>query len=239
MRRIRKKPVLYIGLFFFLVAVLFWMIYGTDEADLSARLVIEGLKVGTAGPGAAFFCVVPIFFAVFANELPSKSMQCMLGHGITRDKLVMTKLLDALNFVVMYFIADTLFAALMIESVRMEYGISNERIGSVYAFIWITAIRYFGYIVFSAAVFFITNSTAAGVTASLVFVALSGILERVQKASFGHVDYVGYTFDGFINSGLKSLEGGGICWQFLPALLYIVIVYLITVLFYRRKEFEF
>jgi ABC-type transport system involved in multi-copper enzyme maturation permease subunit len=93
LKRIFRVGLIYIGLLLALIYISYAVLEGVVN-DGSIGL-INGVQKALSGAPIALFIVFPTFYAVFAHELSSKSMQTVLGHGITRNKLIIAKLLDA------------------------------------------------------------------------------------------------------------------------------------------------
>ena len=237
MGRIRKVWILYLGIIIFAINLICQIFKSLFQNGFSAKSYLDALH-SAAGGGAVtqLLVVLPVFLAVFLSELSSKSMQCVLGRGISRDKLILTKLLETGLLVAVYFAVATLVAGMINSDETLALSAAQK--ANTFIFIWMSAFRVFGYLIFSAMVLFLADSTAAGVIACVVFVYLFKIVVRL-------IEYVSdltlydYTFDGFLDWGYQAVEAGGIAWQFFPAILYVAAAFLVTVFFFRRKEFDF
>ncbi|MCR5650992.1 MAG: hypothetical protein K6F86_07420 [Lachnospiraceae bacterium] len=104
--------------------------------------------------------------------------------------------------------------------------------------IWLRALRFFGYICFSAMIMFIFNSTALGIIVCVAFTLVFRLL-FMAISRLGGIEVYDYTIDGLLDWAYKSIEAGGAGWQIIPVFLYIIAAVAITIIFFNRKEFEF
>ncbi|MCR4924286.1 MAG: hypothetical protein K5931_09810 [Lachnospiraceae bacterium] len=233
--RILKVPVIYVASVLSLIVILFEMMDELINKGENATAYISGFTSSLSAPYLALFITVPFFYAVFSNELSSKSMQCIIGRGLSRDKLIITKFLDVAVLLGFLYIFITMLCLLFADA---SYGISDRQMYNLLIFIWMRALRYFGYIVFSAMVMYLTSSTAAGMVTSIAFALIFKIIFVLMEELFGVTIY-DYTFDGMLDWAYSSIETGAFPWQFIPAIAYLLAGLFITVFFFRRKEFEF
>ena len=237
LRRILRRKSIWIGLALLLILLIGNLFSAFSEEDFGAAGLMLGMQKTFAGLPARLCVAGVIFFAVFADELSSKSMQCVLGRGLTRSKLIVAKLLDTLILLAAAFLLVTLLAAaLMSDSESLPMSVYQKR--CVYLGIWLNCLRYFGYVVFAAMCLFLSDSTAVGIIALFVFSGLGQFVFRV-------IDYFteralsDYTFDGLLDWGYTTVEAGGLAWQILPAAGMLLLALAVTVFFFQRKEFEF
>jgi hypothetical protein len=119
-----------------------------------------------------------------------------------------------------------------------EYAISSRQMTNGIIAIWLRALRFFGYICFSAMIMFIANSTALGIIVCVAFTLILRIL-FMAITRLGGIAVYDYTIDGLLDWAYKSIEAGGPGLQIIPVFLYILAAVAITVIFFNRKEFEF
>ncbi len=235
MRRILKMPVIYVGFTLSLIVIMVKLADKVYSQGDNASAYISGFTNALNSSFMALFITVPIFYAVFSKELSSKSMQCILGRGLSRDKLIITKLLDAALPLVFIYIIISILSGLFAGS---SAGISDRQMSNLIAFVWMRGLRYFGYIIFSAMVMYLSGSTAAGMVVSVAFAVFFRALFLTMEEFFGATFY-DYTFDGLLDWAYSSIETGAFPWQFIPAFAYLLAAVVITIIFFRRKEFEF
>ena len=162
-------------------------------------------------------------------------MRSILGHGLPRGKLITSKLLEAA------ILLSGIFAILMAVALVLaspEYAISSRQMTNGIIAIWLRALRFFGYICFSAMIMFIANSTALGIIVCVAFTLILRIL-FMAITRLGGIAVYDYTIDGLLDWAYKSIEAGGPGLQIIPVFLYILAAVAITVIFFNRKEFEF
>ena len=233
--RILKTKMIYIGTLIAVAVQIFSIMRSLTSTGRNATGYVSGLNVALDGFLFPVAIAVPVFIAVFSHELTSKSMQCILGHGITRGKLIAAKLLDALILIAGIFAIITIVALVLASP---SYEISSRQMTNAVIAIWLRALRFFGYICFSAMIMFVFNSTALGI---IVCVAFTMVLRLMFMAlsRLGGINAYDYTIDGLLDWAYKSIEAGGPGLQIIPVFLYILASVAITVFFFNRKEFEF
>ncbi len=234
-RRISRMWLIYIGLFI----AMFYIDFKIDEGVINNGSIgfISGVQAAFDGAPLALFVVFPVFYAVFAHELSSKSMQCILGHGITRDKLIATKLLDAAIVLAAIYIAITVWILYRLSDNTSVILSSSQKINLI-IFICLRWVRHLGYIAFSAMIMYLSNFTALGVISCLAFTVMFKFIFKVIEF-FAGLSIYDYTFDGLLDWAYTGIEVGGFAWQLIPAAGYIIAALVITIIFFRRKEFDF
>lgn len=236
MARILRTKLIYVGLVFIIYRLIDQIFEQIANDGFGAKSFIDGIHAAlTDQIYGALYLVIPVFFAVFSNEIPSKAMQCILGRGLTRDKLILAKLIDSAILLAGYFvIISAIIFMLNDESVAMS-AIQNR---NLVIYIIFTFLRFYGYIVFSAMIMFLTNSTAAGIVSCVAFTVIFKLTFKVLEM-FTEFTMYDYTFDGQLDLSYGLIEAGRFGWQIIPAALYLVAGVVITVIFFRRREFEF
>ena len=235
LKRIFRVGLIYGGLVFALLYISFKVLDGVAN-DGSAGYV-RGMQAALSGAPMALFVVFPAFYAVFAHELSSKSMQTVLGRGITRDKLIVAKLLDAaILLLVLYLVIVA--AALLVVNTNASIVLSIDQQRNLVLFILLRWLRHFGYIVFSAMIMYISGSTVLGIIACIAFAVVFKLVFSIVEFFFS-LSLYDYTFDGLLDWAYTGIEAGAVTWQLLPAVCYLLAALSITIYFFRRKEFDF
>jgi ABC-type transport system involved in multi-copper enzyme maturation permease subunit len=199
--------------------------------------LIRGVQKSLSGGPISLFIVFPTFYAVFAHELSSKSMQTVLGHGITRNKLIIAKLLDAAILLLCLYLI-IIAAALIVINTESAIVLSPQQQASLIIYIILRWLRHFGYIVFSAMIMYISGSTVLGIIACIAFAAIFKLVFNIVEF-FSSLSLYDYTFDGLLDWAYTKVEVGAAPWELLPAICYLLAALLITTYFFRRKEFDF
>lgn len=235
LKRIFRVGLIYVGLLFALIYISYTVLEGVVN-DGSIGL-INGVQKSLSGAPIALFIVFPTFYAVFAHELSSKSMQTVLGHGITRNKLIIAKLLDAaIVLLCLYLIIITV--ALIVINTESAIVLSPQQQVNLIIYILLRWLRHFGYIVFSAMIMYISGSTVLGIIACIAFTVVFKLVFNIVEF-FTSLSLYDYTFDGMLDWAYTGIEVGAAPWQLLPAACYLLAALAITTYFFRRKEFDF
>ena len=231
LKRIFRVGLIYIGLLLALIYISYTVLEGVVN-DGSIGLV-RGVQKSLSGAPIALFIVFPAFYAVFAHELSSKSMQAILGHGITRDKLIVAKLLDAAIVLLCVYLV-IIVATLVVINGESAIILSSQQQTNLVIFIILRWLRHFGYIVFSAMIMYISGSTVLGIVVCVAFTVVFNLIEF-----FSSLSLYDYTFDGLLDWAYTGIEMEAFPWQLLPAACYLLAALAITTYFFRRKEFDF
>jgi ABC-type transport system involved in multi-copper enzyme maturation permease subunit len=235
LKRIFRVGLIYIGLLLALIYISYTVLEGVVN-DGSIGLV-RGVQKSLSGAPIALFIVFPTFYAVFAHELSSKSMQAVLGHGITRDKLIVAKLLDAAIVLLCVYLV-IIVAILAVINGESAIILSSQQQTNLVIFIILRWLRHFGYIVFSAMIMYISGSTVLGIVACVAFTVVFRLVFNMIEF-FSSLSLYDYTFDGLLDWAYTGIEMEAFPWQILPAACYLLAALAITTYFFRRKEFDF
>ena len=235
LKRIFRVGLIYAGLLLALIYISYTVLEGVVN-DGSIGL-INGVQKSLSGAPMALFIVFPTFYAVFVHELSSKSMQTVLGHGITRDKLIIAKLLDAaIVLLCLYLVIITV--ALIVINTGSAIVLSPQQQVNLIIFILLRWLRHFGYIVFSAMIMYISGSTVLGIIACIAFTVVFKLVFNIVEF-FSSLSLYDYTFDGMLDWAYTGIEVGAAPWQLLPSACYLLAALAITTYFFRSKEFDF
>ena len=235
LKRISRVGLIYVGLLLALIYISYTVLEGVVN-DGSIGL-INGVQKSLSGAPIALFIVFPVFYAVFAHELSSKSMQTVLGHGITRDKLIIAKLLDAAILLLCLYLV-IIVAALIVINTGSAIVLSPRQQVNLIIYIILRWLRHFGYIVFSAMIMYISGSTVLGIIACIAFTVVFKLVFNIVEF-FSSLSLYDYTFDGLLDWAYTGIEVGAAPLQLLPAVCYLFAALAITTYFFRRKEFDF
>lgn len=235
LKRIFRVGLIYIGLLLALIYISYTVLEGVVN-DGSIGLV-RGVQKSLSGAPIALFIVFPTFYAVFAHELSSKSMQAVLGHGITRDKLIVAKLLDAAIVLLCVYLVIIAVTLAVIKG-GSAIILSSQQQTNLVVFIILRWLRHFGYIVFSAMIMYISGSTVLGIVVCVAFTVVFKLVFNMIEF-FSSLSLYDYTFDGLLDWAYTGIEMEAFPWQLLPAACYLLAALAITTYFFRRKEFDF
>ncbi|MBQ6416536.1 MAG: hypothetical protein IJJ65_09840 [Butyrivibrio sp.] len=235
LKRIFRVGLIYGGLLLALIYISTTVLEGVvNDGSIG---MINGVHKALNGAPMALFIVFPAFYAVFAHELSSKSMQTVLGRGITRDKLIIAKLLDAaILLLCLYLVIITV--ALIVINTASAIVLSPQQQMNLIIYIILRWLRHFGYIVFSAMIMYISGSTVLGIITCIAFTVVFKLVFNIIEF-FSSLSLYDYTFDGLLDWAYTEIDAGAAPWQLLPAVCYLLAALAITTYFFRRKEFEF
>ncbi len=179
---------------------------------------------------------IPIFLGVYSDEVSSHSMQCIIGRGLTRKKILWAKLIDCVLITTIVFVIYMGLQALILPSSGVSF--SSKQMHAYIAYGLICILKIVGASTFSMMLLFITNAMPVGIIGVIFFTTLSPNLVRLLY-SF-EIKAVDYSYDMLLFKAMNKLVAGAFAWELIPCVvLYIVGAWLITYLFFRRKEFDF
>ena len=116
--------------------------------------------------------------------------------------------------------------------------LSTQQQADLIIFILLRWLRHFGYIVFSAMIMYISGITVLGIIACIAFTVVFRLVFNVLEF-FLSLSIYDYTFDGLLDWAYTGIEVGAVAWQLIPAVFYLLAALMVTVYFFRRKEFDF
>ena len=210
---------------------------GTLKGDLSAATFNDSLRNYTQRGFMLLLMSVPIFLAVYSDELSSHSMQCVIGRGVSRKKILLAKLIDC---VLLTLIVFTIYMGLqyILLSSNPSVKFSSSQTRTYIAYGLICVLKIVAAASFSMMVLFITNSTPLGVFCMILFTTVSPNILRLLYVR--GITVMNYSYDMILQRGMDKLAAGAAAWELIPwSVVYIFGAWLITYLFFRRKEFEF
>ena len=231
LRRILKRISLHIWLFF--VFVLFFMcsIGGDYTSDIIA---MQQSAVASLAP---ILVSIPVFLSVYGRELRAGSMQCVIGRGLSRPRLILTKYLECVLLCLFFY--TFIWLAFFLRNNVGDAGLTASQNRLLTIYVLTVFIRTCGYFAFTSFFFFLSWSIAPSIVALLVSAFLMPVLVRLAQ-SLLKIDFYDFYFDGLIENAYASIAAGEIGFGLITAIvLYIGGALLLTVLVFRKKEIEF
>ncbi|WP_022766357.1 hypothetical protein [Butyrivibrio sp. XPD2006] len=228
LKRIIAKPSMYVLVILLTVFILF-----KDAADTSAaQMDLYKQLFGNIG---LIFLSIPIFLSVYSDEIKSGIMISMIGMGMERRKIVLTKLKDAfLLYCGTYLI---LFCAALVKNVISGLPISPKQNAFLLLFCLFCVIRGLGIMALASLVLFLTMSAAGGMLVLVLAGAVgSGLLKVVQDRFKLPVYDMSYL--GLLDSSFADFQAGNFGITIIPALIYLAIVVAINVATFDRREMD-
>ncbi|MDO4804676.1 MAG: hypothetical protein Q4A32_07640 [Lachnospiraceae bacterium] len=231
LRRILKKPSLYVwlvimGVFFFLFSG--YTDYTADTLDQEYKCLMLA---------APIIISIPVFLSVYGDEMKCGAMQCIIGRGTSRTKVLLGKYLECLILSLFYFafLELTMFG----RNRLWEVGTSRSQDLTLAFFIVMIYVRTAGYFAFASFFVFLSWSTAPGVVALLTLTSFAdAVLKMVQMLA--NINVYDYSFGGLLDAAYADLQVGGPGLTLIPAVvIFIGGALLAAALIFGKKEIEF
>ena len=231
LRRILKRVSIYIWLF--LIFVIFFL--SALSKDYTADIV--GMEQGVTSLLGPILVSIPVFLGVYGRELQAGSMQCVIGRGMSRTKLILTKYLECVLMCLFFFFF--IWLAFFLRNNVGDAGLTANQNKMLTIFVLFAFIKTCGYFAFTTFFFFIAWSVAPGIVALLVSAFLMPMLFTMLDG-FLKTDFSEFYFNGMIDNAYASIAAGDIGYTLILAIvLYIGGALLLTALVFRKKEIEF
>ena len=237
--RIFRKPTYRIVLLVCLIMSLIWAVRArmnvwngyTFVTGQVGALKIAGLILGIA-----------IYLSVYADEFSSNSMQCLIGHGVSRFKLLLAKYIDCVIVTVVSFFIYLFFA--MMLGLALGAGINAAELKFICGLVMVWMFKSLGYATFSMIVLYWTKNVglATIVDAILLFAGstLMSFLDSIPVIKFLHLHK--YIFEGMLinaNSSWQLGQNGALFWILFAIVRISVFSIVISFLLFRKKELDF
>ena len=231
LRRILKRVSIYVWLF--LIFVIFFL--SALSKDYTADIV--GMEQGVTSLLGPIMVSIPVFLGVYGRELQAGSMQCVIGRGMSRTKLILTKYLECVLMCLFFFFF--IWLAFFLRNNVGDAGLTANQNKMLTIFVLFAFIKTCGYFAFTTFFFFIAWSVAPGIVALLVSAFLMPMLFTMLDG-FLKTDFSEFYFNGMIDNAYASIAAGDIGYTLILAIvLYIGGALLLTALVFRKKEIEF
>ena len=231
LRRILKRVSIYVWLF--LIFVIFFL--SALSKDYTADIV--GMEQGVTSLLGPIMVSIPVFLGVYGREIQAGSMQCVIGRGMSRTKLILTKYLECVLMCLFFFFF--IWLAFFLRNNVGDAGLTANQNKMLTIYVLFVFIKTCGYFAFTTFFFFIAWSVAPGIVALLVSAFLMPMLFTMLDG-FLKTDFSEFYFNGMIDNAYASIAAGDIGYTLILAIvLYIGGALLLTALVFRKKEIEF
>lgn len=231
LRRILKRVSIYVWLF--LIFVIFFL--SALSKDYTADII--GMEQGVTSLLGPIMVSIPVFLGVYGREIQAGSMQCVIGRGMSRTKLILTKYLECVLMCLFFFFF--IWLAFFLRNNVGDAGLTANQNKMLTIFVLFAFIKTCGYFAFTTFFFFIAWSVAPGIVALLVSAFLMPMLFTMLDG-FLKTDFSEFYFNGMIDNAYASIAAGDIGYTLILAIvLYIGGALLLTALVFRKKEIEF
>ena len=226
LRRILKRVSIYVWLF--LIFVIFFL--SALSKDYTADIV--GMEQGVTSLLGPIMVSIPVFLGVYGREIQAGSMQCVIGRGMSRTKLILTKYLECVLMCLFFFFF--IWLAFFLRNNVGDAGLTANQNKMLTIFVLFAFIKTCGYFAFTTFFFFIAWSVAPGIVALLVSAFLMPMLFTMLDG-FLKTDFSEFYFNGMIDNAYASIAAGDIGYT----LILVGGALLLTALVFRKKEIEF
>ena len=239
-KRILRKPTYWIVLGICLLISLFWTIQSKGSGGLSGFSFAS--SQATSLKTMNLFIGIAIYVSVYADEFSSNSMQCLIGRGISRKRLLIAKFI---NCVIITFISYGIYT-LFITTTGLIMGAKMKAAESsfLYSSVLTNAFTVLGYATISMIILFWSKNVAYAtlVDAFLLFAGdtiLSG-LNVIPVINLWHIER--HVFSQALECAKVDLlltGGTAIFTMFWHVAKICVISLILAYLLFRKKELDF
>ena len=226
LKRIMAKPGLYIVLLFLLLnMILFGGADTVDEKMAFYKMLFNKI-------GLTMICI-PVYLAVYADELKSGIMISIVGMGLARKKIVHGKLWDC--FFLILFAYLLLFWGAYYNNSISKLAITPRQNLTLFVFCMLCVIRAVGVMALASLVLFLTMSASGGMLVLIITgTAASALLTSLQD--YTSLPFFDFSFVGLLDTALVQFQNRQLMIALLPALIYLMAVVMINVVIFERKE---
>lgn len=229
LRRVLKRPTLYI----FAGLMMIFIIFAGWSEDAMAQMSTEK---NTTAYLVAIMASVPILITLYGDDFKSGSMIMVIGRGISRTKLLVSKLITSsillLGYYLIAFGEYTIFHTYLIKA---NYSSQQTLLTILMIFLgWFRNVALFA---FASILMYAFWSVAAGLISILALIAFLRILLMSLNKSGGFGVY-DLTTDGLIDSAYKAMLSGDFPYQLIIVAVYFAVFIIAGSLFFKRKELD-
>ena len=179
---------------------------------------------------------IPTFLIVYGSDVKTGTIQCVVGRGISRSKVVYAKFIESVLFIAFYY--TILCTSLHIKNSIIEVGITATQTLSLSLYILTLFLCTVGYLAFSAFFFYLSWNTAVGII-GICFISM--MLPPLFMAAQTHfkIPVSDMSYTGLLLKAYNDINIGSFPSTALVALIYLFAAVRITATVFERKEIEF
>ena len=237
--RILRKKSFWIVFILPCIMALFYALISAGERGGSFYYAV--LETDHFSPIGNMMFGLSIFLGVYADEFRSKSMQAMIGRGISRTKIVLVKFIDSVLLTVLIYGIFSLL--LFVMALIFHGGIGALEAKAMYLQIALFGVKALGFSTIATVFIFLTGNVPVAMIVNVLLYISGSLLKSI--AAFNdelmRVHPERYLFDGIIDriygDLILSLSPSPL-WLILAAA-YICGAICLSVLIFRSKELEF
>ncbi len=228
LKRIIAKPSLYVVVIIMALIVLF------KRPASTAAEHMDFYKLFFNSFGLTFV-LIPIYLSVYTDEIKSGIMISVIGMGMSRKSIVRSKLRD--SFILLCGTYAILFLTALLKNSIMELPITPTQNAFLLLYCVFCIIRGIGIIALASLVLFLTMSSTGGMLVLIVVgVTAQGILQKLQESTKLPVYDLSYI--GLLDDSFAQFQAGNVGGSLIVALFYLLIVIVVNVLTFDRKEMD-
>ena len=226
--RILHKKEIYV---FFLILVIILFAMGnksTPEDQISSFQTMSGM-VGL------FLCLIPVYLTVYGDEMRAGSMQIVLGRGMSRRKVVASKVIDCFILFTMMFMG--LLVMFYIKNAIGHVTLTSRQNLMIFVEMLNKCIESAAYFALAGLFLFSSWNVAIGLTGLIVLVMLNVALGVIQMNT--HIPLRDYWISGLSQSAFQDINVGNFPWGLVGLIaVYIVGAIIVTAKIFERKEID-
>lgn len=229
LQRVVKKPILYVFLGILFITAIF--IGYSDEAiaQLNAEKTAFDYLV-------AIMASVPILIALYGDDFHSGSMITIIGRGMSRTKLMISKLITSSILLACYYVFAaaqfTLFHTVLINA---YYSPKQNMLFVVLVILgWFRNVALFA---FASIFMYAMWSVAAGLVTIMGLIAFLKLILNYIAQNL-KVDLFPLTTDGMIEKGYTAISTNDFPFQLIIVVIYFIVFLIIGSFFFKKKEVD-
>ncbi|MEG1255725.1 hypothetical protein [Clostridium sp.] len=187
---------------------------------------------------------LPIFSSVYYDDFKSKAMQVAIGYGISRSKVVFTKIMEV---VILSLLSGLLLGiVILVIPISLKMSLSGSQISEIILGVGSETLRIIGYISMSTILVYYSQNAMMGtifyvlLSSNTIMIIVSTILgQDFIVNSIGNLNEFMYTIILY-NEKISFIETGSFNFlNIVGILVYIILPTIIAMAIFKKKELEF
>ncbi|MFM1602560.1 hypothetical protein ABGF26_05430 [Helcococcus ovis] len=240
-KRILKKIMFLLtsGLF---ICLFILMLFIKNGSTYKTDTLIEDIR--NFSSWFPFIVGLPIFLSVFADDLNAKTMQVAIGFGISRNKVILSKLIETV--VLSLLICVVSIVAMIFMPIVMGLKFNTTQVYTIVVTMIIEVIHLVGFISIGMPFVFFSQNTTGGLiiyvllSSKMAQIILSLILENEFITNiFGHASKYLLTLNLYYWRNNILAMGNIITIEILVTAFYILLLVILTIYLFKDSELEF
>ncbi|MCR5747677.1 MAG: hypothetical protein K6G03_08205 [Lachnospiraceae bacterium] len=228
-RRILKKPFFYVPVvlsYFFIV----FLTQDPENVEDHLGIIMEALNIFSI-----MLISIPVYLGVYADDHRYGITQSIIGHGISKPKLIITKLLECALLLSVFFMIQYLIIIIRNETIALAITPRHNLFLFIYSLFCV--IRGISYFTLAAFVFFSFNSISGGMI-TLIFCSLLGgpLLKVIQTEA--DIPVYDFSPNGLLDASYAAIETGKSTLDPVFVALILAAFITLTIFIYKKKELE-